>query len=85
MAGSGSGVLSSKRFFEVLRDLEADLFEGVALGGRDMPDLSGFDELDVGVFTGELGELGPLRSCWESKGSRDYFTKYAQSLSRGLQ
>lgn len=85
MAGSGSGVLSSKRFFEVLRDLEADLFEGVALGGRDMPDLSGFDELDVGVFTGELGELGPLRSCWESKSSRDYFTKYAQSLARGLQ
>lgn len=43
--------------------MEADLFEGVALGGRDMPDLSGFEELDVGVFTGELGELGPLRSC----------------------
>lgn len=63
LAGSGSGVLSSRRFFEVLRDLEADLFEGVALGGRDMPDLSGFEELDVGVLTGELGELGPLRSC----------------------
>jgi len=47
---------------DVLRDLDADLFDGVALGGRDMPDLSGFEELDVGVFTGELGEFGPLRS-----------------------
>lgn len=64
--GSGSGVLRSKRFLEALRDLGADLFEGVALGGRDVPDLSGFDEVDVGVFTGELGELGPLRSCRET-------------------
>lgn len=69
----------------MLRDLEADLFEGVALGGRDMPDLSGFDELDVGVFTGELGELGPLRSCWESKSSSDYLVVMHLSLSRGLQ
>lgn len=49
----------------------ADLFEGVALGGRDVPDLSGFDEVDVGVFTGELGELGPLRSCRETNIAHD--------------
>jgi len=51
---------------EALRDLGADLFEGVALGGRDVPDLSGFDEVEVGVLTGELGEMGPLRSCRET-------------------
>lgn len=59
--GSGSGVFNNKRFRDVERDLD-DLFDGVALGGREAPVFSPFEVVDVGVFAGELGEPGPLRS-----------------------
>ena len=61
LTGSGSGVFNSKRLREVLRDFE-DLLDGVVLGGRDVADFSGFDDTEVGVLAGELGEPGPLRS-----------------------
>jgi len=70
---------------EALRDLGADLFEGVALGGRDVPDLSGFDEVEVGVLTGELGEMGPLRSCREqSQKSIKELINFQMVSPRGL-
>lgn len=63
LTGSGSGVFNSRRLREVLRDFE-DLLDGVVLGGREaVADFSGFEDTEVGVFAGELGEPGPLRSC----------------------
>lgn len=56
LADSGSGVLRASLDLEALRDL-LDLFDGVALGGLEMPEVG-----LVGVLAGELGDVGPFRS-----------------------